>query len=125
GITQIQVETKRNVTFASALRAMLRQDPDVIYVGEIRDLETAEIAAQAAMTGHLVIASLHTNDAVGVVHRLRDLGLPAATIASALRGSVGQRLVRKLCVHCSEDIGKTLTPEEKLLAARHGITPIR
>jgi type IV pilus assembly protein PilB len=125
GITQIQVETKRNVTFASALRAMLRQDPDVIYVGEIRDLETAEIAAQAAMTGHLVVASLHTNDAVGVVHRLRDLGLPAATIASALRGSVGQRLVRKLCPHCSEPVGATLTVDEQVLVTRHALAPVR
>jgi type IV pilus assembly protein PilB len=125
GITQIQVEPKRNVTFASALRAMLRQDPDVIYVGEIRDLETAEIAAQAAMTGHLVVASLHTNDAVGVVHRLRDLGLPAASIGAALRGVVGQRLVRKLCPHCAEPVGGKMNREEQMLADRHGVTPVR
>jgi type II secretory ATPase GspE/PulE/Tfp pilus assembly ATPase PilB-like protein/ActR/RegA family two-component response regulator len=125
GVTQIQVEPKRNVTFASALRAMLRQDPDVIYVGEIRDAETAEIAAQAAMTGHLVVASLHTNDAVGVVPRLRDLGLPAATIATVLRGVVGQRLVRKLCPHCAEPIGGKMSREEQMLADRQGVTPVR
>jgi type II secretory ATPase GspE/PulE/Tfp pilus assembly ATPase PilB-like protein/ActR/RegA family two-component response regulator len=125
GVTQIQVEPKRNVTFASALRAMLRQDPDVIYVGEIRDAETAEIAAQAAMTGHLVVASLHTNDAVGVVPRLRDLGLPAVTIATVLRGAVGQRLVRKLCPHCSEPIGGKMSREEQMLADRQGVTPVR
>jgi type II secretory ATPase GspE/PulE/Tfp pilus assembly ATPase PilB-like protein len=75
GITQIQVQPKRGVTFASALRAILRQDPDVILVGEIRDQETAEVAVQAAMTGHLVLATLHTNDAVSVVARLLDIGL--------------------------------------------------
>jgi type II secretory ATPase GspE/PulE/Tfp pilus assembly ATPase PilB-like protein len=125
GITQIQVEPKRGVTFASALRAMLRQDPDVIYVGEIRDIETAEIAAQAAMTGHLVVASLHTNDAVGVVPRLRDLGLPAPTIAAAVRGVVGQRLVRKLCLHCAEDVKGALTASERTLSERHGVIPVK
>ncbi len=100
GITQMQVETKRNVTFASALRAILRQDPDVIFVGEIRDTETAQVAAQAALTGHLVLATLHTNDAMSSVARLIDLGLDRATIASSLRGAVAQRLVRRVCTEC-------------------------
>jgi type II secretory ATPase GspE/PulE/Tfp pilus assembly ATPase PilB-like protein len=104
GITQIQVEPKRGVTFPSALRAILRQDPDVVFVGEIRDLETASVAVQAAMTGHLVLATLHTNDALGVVPRLIDLGLDRASIAGALRGIVAQRLVRRVCPDCVQRI---------------------
>jgi PAS domain S-box-containing protein/diguanylate cyclase (GGDEF)-like protein len=101
GITQIQVQSRRGVTFASALRAILRQDPDVILIGEIRDLETAEIAVQAAMTGHLVFTTLHTTSAVGVVERLRDIGLDRASLASSLRGVVAQRLARRTCSDCS------------------------
>ena len=101
GITQMQVEAKRDVTFPSALRAILRQDPDVILIGEIRDKETAMIAAQAALTGHLVLATLHTNDAIGAVARLTDLGLDRATIATALRGVIAQRLVRTVCKACN------------------------
>ena len=82
------------------MRAVLRQDPDIIFVGEIRDSETAEIAAQASMTGHLVLATVHSNDAVGVVGRLTDLGLDPALLAESLRGCVGQRLVRRLCEAC-------------------------
>lgn len=100
GITQIQVEKKRGVTFASTLRAILRQDPDIIFVGEIRDLETAEIAVQASMTGHLVLATLHTNDAAAAVQRLIDLGLDGPSIAGSLRASLAQRLVRTTCVEC-------------------------
>lgn len=100
GITQIQVEPDRDVTFASTLRAVLRQDPDVILVGEIRDLETAQTAVQASMTGHLVLATLHANDAVGVVSRLVDLGLDRPSIAATLRGSAAQRLVRRVCPAC-------------------------
>ncbi|MFI5238207.1 MAG: ATPase, T2SS/T4P/T4SS family [Gemmatimonadales bacterium] len=103
GVTQIQIDPKRDVTFASALRAILRQDPDVVFVGEIRDDETAKIALQAAATGHLVLSTLHTNDAVGAVQRLIDLGLDRATLAPSLRGVVGQRLIRKLCRACSMD----------------------
>jgi type II secretory ATPase GspE/PulE/Tfp pilus assembly ATPase PilB-like protein len=91
GITQIQVETKRGVTFAGTLRAVLRQDPDIVFVGEIRDAETAQTAAHAALTGHLVLSTLHTNDAIGVISRLGDLGLDRPTIASSLRGAVAQR----------------------------------
>ena len=101
GLTQIQVEPKQGVTFASALRAILRQDPDVILVGEIRDLETAQIAVRASMTGHLVLATLHTNDAVGTFRRLTDLGLARASIVETLRGAVGQRLARRICSNCA------------------------
>ncbi len=99
-LTQIQVEPRQDVTFASALRAILRQDPDVILVGEIRDNETAEMAVQAALTGHLVLATLHTNDAIGAVRRLVDLGLDRPSIVSTLRGSLAQRLLRKTCAKC-------------------------
>jgi general secretion pathway protein E len=101
GITQIQVQPRRGVTFAAALRAILRQDPDVILIGEIRDLETAEIAVQAAMTGHLVFTTLHTTSAVGVVERLRDIGLDRTSLAASLRGVVAQRLARRTCSDCS------------------------
>lgn len=123
-ISQIQVETKRGVTFASALRAILRQDPDVIFIGEIRDLETAEIAVQAAMTGHLVLASLHTNDAVSAVARLLDLGLDRAAVSASLRGSLAQRLVRKICQECAKPVGTELTDEESRLSAAFGVRPI-
>ena len=122
-ITQIQVDPKRDVTFASALRAILRQDPDVVFVGEIRDLETADTAVQAAMTGHLVLASLHTNDAAGVVARLTDIGLSPVSVASALRGVVAQRLLRRLCEECREPIAGALTPHEAELSARFGVRP--
>ncbi len=123
GISQIQVDTKRGVTFASALRAILRQDPDVIFVGEIRDLETAEIAVQASMTGHLVLATLHTNDAVSAVARLVDLGLQRPALAATLRGAIAQRLVRKVCGECSQQVTGGLTDEEARLAKRYGVTP--
>jgi type II secretory ATPase GspE/PulE/Tfp pilus assembly ATPase PilB-like protein/ActR/RegA family two-component response regulator len=124
GITQIQVEPKRGVTFASALRALLRQDPDVIFVGEIRDLETAEIAVQASMTGHLVLATLHTNDAVGVVPRLTDLGLDRASISATLRGALAQRLLRRVCDHCVTPRVGPLTPEELRLATTYQVEPV-
>jgi type II secretory ATPase GspE/PulE/Tfp pilus assembly ATPase PilB-like protein len=122
-ITQIQVDPKRGVTFASALRAILRQDPDVVFIGEIRDLETAEIAVQASTTGHLVLATLHTNDAVGVIPRLMDLGLSKVSVAGALRGVVAQRLVRRLCERCRVDITGELTDSETQLSLRHGVRP--
>ena len=100
GVTQIQVAPRQGLTFASVLRTILRQDPDVILVGEIRDLETAEIAVQASMTGHLVLTTLHTIDAAGVIARLAGLGLNNANIASSLRGVVAQRLVRRTCPEC-------------------------
>lgn len=123
GITQIQVESKRGLTFASSLRAILRQDPDVVFVGEIRDLETAEVAAHASMTGHVVLATLHTNDAVGVVSRLKDLGLDRATIAATLRGAVAQRLIRRVCPHCAVEATPPLSDLETRLARRYGVQP--
>ena len=125
GISQIQVEPRRGVTFASALRAVLRQDPDVILLGEMRDTETAGIAVQAAMTGHLVLGTLHANDAVGSVARLVDLGVERASLADSLRGALAQRLVRKLCSRCSAPVGDTLLPDEQRLAAKYGVKPLR
>lgn len=121
-LTQIQVEHKQGMTFASALRAILRQDPDVIFVGEIRDEETAEIAAQASLTGHLVLATLHTNDAVGAIRRFVDLGLDTGTIAETLRGVLAQRLIRKICEACAEPVTE-MNEDEAALAARYGHTP--
>jgi type II secretory ATPase GspE/PulE/Tfp pilus assembly ATPase PilB-like protein/ActR/RegA family two-component response regulator len=123
GLTQIQVETKRDLTFATALRSILRQDPDVIFVGEIRDRDTAEMAVQASLTGHLVLTTLHANDAVGAVARLRDLGVEQSKIAATLRGSVAQRLARRACPDCSTPIDGDLTPEEARLAHRYGVQP--
>ncbi len=123
-INQIQIEPKKGVTFASALRAILRQDPDVIFVGEIRDVETAEIAIQACMTGHLVLATLHTNDALGVVKRLTDIGIDPSSIAATLRGAIAQRLVRTVCPECHEKTDGKLTSEEKVLAERNGVEPV-
>ncbi len=100
-LRQIQVHSEIGLTFASALRSIVRQDPDVILVGEIRDNETATIALQAALTGHMVLATLHTNDAPGAVARLRDYNLPAFVINSAVLGVVAQRLVRRLCQKCT------------------------
>ena len=96
GIGQTQVNTKVEMTFARGLRAILRQDPDVVMVGEIRDLETAQIAVQASLTGHLVLSTLHTNTAVGAVTRLRDMGIEPFLLSSSLIGVVAQRLVRNL-----------------------------
>jgi general secretion pathway protein E len=100
GISQMQINTKKGVTFASGLRHILRQDPDVIMVGEIRDEETARMAVQSSLTGHLVFATLHTNDAPGAVARLLDLGVEPFLVASSLLGVMGQRLVRRLCPDC-------------------------
>jgi CheY-like chemotaxis protein len=111
------------VTFAGALRALLRQDPDIIFVGEIRDLETAQTAVQAAMTGHLVLATLHTNDAISVVSRLTDIGLDRPSIAATLRGALAQRLLRRLCPQCAVAAVAPFTAEEQRLAAKYGHPP--
>ncbi len=102
GINQIQVKPQIDLTFASALRSIVRQDPDIIMIGEIRDLETAEIAVQAALTGHLVLSTLHTNDAPATVSRLMDMGVDDYLLTSTLVGVLAQRLVRTLCTHCRE-----------------------
>jgi len=102
GIVQVQVNEKAGLTFASALRSILRQDPDVVLVGEIRDRETAQIAVQASLTGHLVLSTLHTNDAPNAVTRLVDMGMEAYKIAAALRGIIAQRLMRRLCLTCRD-----------------------
>jgi type II secretory ATPase GspE/PulE/Tfp pilus assembly ATPase PilB-like protein/ActR/RegA family two-component response regulator len=125
GITQIQVDARRQVTFGATLRAILRQDPDVIFVGEIRDAETAEVAAHAALTGHLVLTTLHTNDAVGVVNRLADLGLDRATISASLRGVLAQRLVRRLCPSCSASYAPPFSEEEIRLHETAGVKPVK
>ncbi len=101
GVPQVPVNEKVGVTFASALRALLRQDPDVVMVGEIRDAETAEIAVQAALTGHLVLSTLHTNDAAGALTRLLDLGVPPFLLSSTVAAVLAQRLVRRICLECN------------------------
>ena len=101
GIVQVQVHEKAGLTFGAALRSIMRQDPDVILVGEIRDRETAEIAIQASLTGHLVLSTLHTNDAASAVTRLIDIGVASYQIATAVKGVIAQRLVRRLCADCA------------------------
>lgn len=113
GITQTQTNPKSKYTFSTGLRSILRQDPDVIMVGEIRDIEAASVALNAALTGHLVLSTLHTNDSAGTIPRLIDLGANPAIIAPAINISLAQRLVRKLCASCKEEY--TPTSEEKLL----------
>lgn len=103
GIQQTPINPEKDMTFASGLRAILRQDPDVVMVGEIRDLETAEIASQAALTGHLVFSTLHTNDAAGAIPRLINMGLKPFTLGPSLTGVIGQRLVRRLCADCRQE----------------------
>ncbi|MBU6484573.1 MAG: Flp pilus assembly complex ATPase component TadA, partial [Betaproteobacteria bacterium] len=100
GVAQTQVNPRIDLTFARALRSILRQDPDVIMIGEIRDLETAQIAVQASLTGHLVLATLHTNDAASAITRLADMGVEPYLLASSLLGVLAQRLVRTLCPAC-------------------------
>lgn len=102
GIGQTQVNSKINMTFAKGLRAILRQDPDVVMIGEIRDLETAQIAVQSSLTGHLVLSTLHTNSAIGAITRLNDMGVEPFLLASSLTGVLAQRLMRLLCPHCKK-----------------------
>ncbi len=123
GIGQTQVNTKVDMTFARGLRAILRQDPDVVMIGEIRDLETAEIAVQASLTGHLVLSTLHTNSAVGAVTRLQDMGIEPFLLSSSLIGLVSQRLVRTLCPDCKVEY-KPDSSECELLGVSQGEMPI-
>lgn len=113
GINQMQVNTQANVTFAAGLRACMRLDPDVILVGEIRDAETAQIAIQAALTGHLVLSSVHANDTATVVFRLIDLGVEPFLVAQAMVGVIAQRMVRRICPHCARSV--VATPEERMI----------
>ncbi len=110
GIRQTQVNPKANITFSTGLRSLMRQDPDIMMVGEIRDQETSEIAIQAALTGHLVFSTLHTNDAPGALSRLGDLGIEPFLLASSITGVLAQRLVRKICKHCKQNY--EASPEE-------------
>jgi type IV pilus assembly protein PilB len=110
-INQIQINPLAGVTFANGLKAILRQDPDAILVGEIRDVETARIAVQAALTGHFVMSSLHATDATSALHRFMDMGIEPFLIASSLLGVVGQRLIRKICENCKGPYSPT--PDER------------
>lgn len=121
GVSQSQINSEIGMTFATGLRATLRQDPDVILVGEIRDAETASVAAQAALTGHLVFSSLHANGSVGAVVRLRDLGLDDFLIAATLRGIIAQRLLRQLCPECREE--RDITTAETALFTAQDMPP--
>jgi general secretion pathway protein E len=118
GVNQVQVNPKIGLTFANGLRSIVRQDPDIILVGEIRDRETAEIAVQSALTGHLLFSTLHTNDAAGAITRLLDMGVENFLLSSTLLGVLAQRLVRIICPHCKEPV----KPEQKLLRSM-GIAP--
>ena len=118
GISQVQVQAKKNVTFGSMLRSVVRQDPDIIMIGEIRDAETAAIAVQSALTGHLVFSTLHTNDSCGAIARLLDLGVEPFLISSALLGVLAQRLTRRVCPNCAAP-----DPVEVGTLAILGITP--
>lgn len=110
GINQIQVKSEINFTFANALRSILRQDPDIIMIGEIRDLETAQIAIQSSLTGHIVLSTLHTNSALGSISRLLDMGIEFFLLKSSINGLMAQRLVRRLCPHCKKE--HRFTPEQ-------------
>ncbi|MBI4689881.1 MAG: type II/IV secretion system protein [Nitrospirae bacterium] len=124
GINQVQINPKAGLTFASGLRSILRQDPDIIMIGEIRDIETASIATHAALTGHLVLSTLHTNDSVGAIARLIDMGVEPFLITSSLVGVLGQRLITKVCPYCKEsftaeiDILQSIGIKGKILLQR-------
>lgn len=120
GINQVQVNTKAGMTFAAALRSILRQDPDIVMIGEMRDSETAEIGIRAAITGHLVLSTLHTNDAASTIVRLVDMGIPPYMVASSLIGVIAQRLVKVLCPKCKT--ARMSTPDEnKLMKLDHSV----
>src|SRR5205814_4528074 len=109
GVNQIQVNSRSGLSFAAGLRAILRHDPDVLLVGEIRDRETAEIAVQASLTGHLVFSTLHTNDAPGAATRLIDMGIEPYLVASSLEVVIAQRLVRMICKECKQQVPESET----------------
>ena len=114
GINQVQVNNRAGLTFANGLRSILRQDPDCIMIGEIRDAETAEIAVSSAITGHLVLSTIHTNDTATAINRLVDMGVEPYLISSSVLGIVAQRLVRKVCPHCRQPYTPTAAEKELL-----------
>src|SRR5664279_2233833 len=120
GINQLHVNTQINLTFAAGLRHIVRQDPDVIMVGEIRDRETADVAIRAALTGHFVYSTLHTNDAPSAITRLTDMGVENYLITSSLVAVLAQRLVRVICSHCKQPNGTVLSPEGEMVATFRG-----
>ena len=123
GINQVQVNNKADLTFASALRSILRQDPDIIMIGEIRDRETAEIAVQASITGHLVVSTLHTNSSASTLSRLEDMGVESYLLADSVKGIIAQRLVRRLCPDCKKE--HLLTEEEKEFMGIPAFKPVK
>lgn len=123
GVGQIQTHEKIGLTFESLLRRVLRQDPDIVMVGEIRDSPTAELSVRAALTGHLVLSTLHTNDAVSVIPRLRNMGIEPYLLAAVLRGAVAQRLIRRICTACARP--RKPNREEKELLEKHGLSATR
>jgi len=126
GVNQIQVASKIGLTFASGLRSIVRQDPDIMMIGEVRDFETAEIAVQSALTGHLVFSTLHTNDAPGAITRLLDMGVEGYLVASCLEGVLAQRLIRTICKSCKQPVipdkkamdGMNMTQKDRFLVYR-------
>ena len=125
GINQVAVKSSIGLTFAAALRSFLRQDPDIIMVGEIRDGETAEIAIRAALTGHLVFSTLHTNDAPSSINRLMDMGLPNYLVSSATKLIMAQRMMRKICQNCKEEINLSREQVESLAVPKELLRNIR
>src|ERR1035437_2595665 len=123
GINQIQVNADVGLTFASGLRASLRQDPNVVLVGEIRDKETADLAVQAALTGHVVLSTIHTNSAAGVLPRMLDMGIEPFLIASTINTVIGQRLVRKLCEKCKEPYDSNAAETKSLMGTLENVLP--
>ncbi len=122
GVNQVQVNTKAGMTFANGLRALLRQDPDVIMIGEIRDYETAEIAVRASITGHLVLSALHTNDSVATIVRLIDMGVPPYLVSASVNAIIAQRLVKRLCPYCKQK--RALTDAEKVMLEDDSINDV-
>lgn len=123
GINQVQVNPKAGLTFSSGLRSILRQDPNIVMVGEIRDQETADIAIRAALTGHLVLSTLHTNDAAGAITRLLDMGIEPFLVTSSVLGVVAQRLVRTICPHCKRPDNTEVSIDRGLLEAKTAAMP--
>jgi type II secretory ATPase GspE/PulE/Tfp pilus assembly ATPase PilB-like protein len=121
GVNQTQVNPDIGLTFASGLRTLLRQDPDILMVGEIRDKETAELAVHSSLTGHLVLSTIHTNDAIGTIPRLVDMGIDPFLLTATVRLLVAQRLVSRLCQNCKQEVELTASMKEKIKAELEGV----